>query len=75
MPQSEWRLLCWVALVCYIPFPGRVVVRDGMPIMTTYRASLLDSLIAFRVGKTTVTDVLPSVSTIHLLHTGAEALD
>ncbi|KPI84325.1 iron/zinc transporter protein-like protein [Leptomonas seymouri] len=49
------------------------MLGTAMPIMTKYVAVFRNNPFAFTVGKTAATGVLLSVSTIHLIHEGAQA--
>ncbi|KAG5471530.1 hypothetical protein LSCM1_01624 [Leishmania martiniquensis] len=55
-------------LILFVSLVGTV-----MPMMTKYIRLFRDNPFAFTVGKTAATGVLLSVSTIHLIHEGAEA--
>ncbi|KPA74602.1 putative mitochondrial iron/zinc transporter protein-like protein [Leptomonas pyrrhocoris] len=57
-----------IFLILFISMLG-----TAMPIMTKYIALFRENPFAFTVGKTAATGVLLSVSTIHLIHEGAEA--
>ncbi|KAG5497749.1 hypothetical protein JKF63_04016 [Porcisia hertigi] len=59
--------VCAIFLILFVSLLG-----VAMPIMTKYIALFLDNPFAFTVGKTAATGVLLSVSTIHLIHEGAE---
>nr|CCM18059.1 Putative iron/zinc transporter protein-like protein [Leishmania guyanensis] len=60
--------MCSTFLILLVSLLGTV-----MPIMAKYIAVLRDNPFVFTAGKTAAADVLPSVSTVYLIHECAEA--